>query len=168
MDNIKYIKEGNDRKLLSYFIDKMEDDLRIIDIMPSSCSLKTLDLLLDVFSLTKDMTAKEKRKLLANAFEVSKSVGSVFAVEKAVSAFLKEFELVEWFYTDDMKPNTFKIKTPNSNGFKSNDYKKIIENVERFKNVKCRLDSITITGRTETKLYTGSMVAANIKIRVRP
>lgn len=143
-------------------------DLDTINVLPKFARRELLPYLALMFDV--DITGleeKQARNLIANAIEIHRYGGTLYAVKKALSVCFDSFEIKEWFAFNG-EPYTFKIqvKINEAEIFKAEKFlkaKKIIANV---KNERSKLLGIEVKfPKGSTNIFSGVGVVCGVRTK---
>ena len=129
-------------------IDELSEDL--LDILAHDFKVDWWDA---------DYTLEEKRQTLKDSWLVHRMLGTKAAVELAISAIFPEARVTEWFDYDG-EPYHFRLTIDTTNEDTSSErYRRVLERVNYYKNLRSHLDEIAYIIRAEG-VATGYAAAA--------
>lgn len=137
----------NDNDLLRIYARIDELDEQLLDILAYDYKIDWWD---------KGLTLAEKRRTLREHWAVHRSLGTVGAVEKAVSA-IYETEVSEW-YEYDGKPYHYKLVCDTGGEIPDHDkFTAILEKRKYYDNLRSILEAVTfVIRRTTPTTYVGT------------
>jgi phage tail P2-like protein len=139
------------RKVLMYlFIDELPEE--VIDLLAWQDHVDFYE---------PDLPLGKKRELVGQAFSTHMSKGTPWAVDQVVSAAFDDSKVEEWFEYDG-EPFYFRITTTDRMT-DDKKYSDIFRAINAVKNLRSRLESITIRRDNQMGLYAGGVVT-NLKI----
>ena len=100
-----------------------------------------------------DYSLEEKRRTLANSWQVHKLLGTKAAVEMAIRAIYPETRVEEWFEYEDGEPYHFRLSINITNdNVDSKRQRRVLERLDFYKNLRSHLDRVTYFMKPEPAL----------------
>ena len=127
------------QKFASFLEQKIKDDYSDITLDPLLCHLSLLPHLALIYNVNiRGLSEKETRKIIDLSVKNKNDIGTVQAVERAITFFLKEGTLVQSYEdTENLTAGQFSVRTENSN------VRPFLENIKHFKNSRSKLVTIS-------------------------
>ena len=146
------------------------EEINRLLIYPAIAQLdeKLLDILAYDFKVDwwdADYSLEEKRRTLANSWQVHKLLGTKAAVEMAIRAIYPETMVEEWFEYEDGEPYHFRLSINITNdNVDSKRQRRVLERLDFYKNLRSHLDRVTYFMKPEPALaYAhGFLVATHV------
>lgn len=163
-------KSEFDKKLDDFFgleLDKF--DHKLISNMPYVCHKSLLPYLAVSFGVDIDnLSEKDARELLANAFKIHYYEGTLYSLKTALKAYFGGSEVSEW-HEYGGKPYYFKVNLEASKtGLDENTLKRIDKIINDYKNVRSVLESVDIKLTSHCKETNGIATITGENIEVLP
>lgn len=138
-------------------IDKLNEE--ILDILAYDLNVMWYDY---------DYPIDIKRKILKDAFNVHRYMGTKYATETALSAVFPGTQIKEWFEYDGT-PYFFKVLiNATSEGISGDRQAAVLDRIQFYKNLRSHLETIRYTVKKQTKLTVEAYSSVGQKLSIYP
>lgn len=118
-----------------------------------------------------DWTDAEKRAAIAAAFYVHSHKGTIGSIRRALQTIGYDIEVVEWFADEPVAaPYTFRVQLTDMNGHGVTEalQARLIKTIERYKNARSQLTSMTVQSVSSGRVYAGGALQVSEVITIDP
>jgi len=136
-----------------------------IDFDPMTCNDKLLPYLAQVWQVLywdESWTAVQKRKMVRDAREIHKHIGTAFAIEKMFEALDMNSRLVEWYEYDGEPYHFFVEVVLEDKPLTPELLKKIHNYIGVYKNVRTQLDYVSLSYEVKKQMHTHGGTVAEV------
>lgn len=163
-------KSEFDKKFDEFFGIKFDGlDLSVIDTLADSCPKKLLPVLAASFDVNiSALSETSAREMIKDAFRLHYYSGTLYALKKALKAFLGNSEVKEWFSYAG-RPYHFKVEIEiGDKPLLKDDYRTLDDLIKEHKNVRSVLESISLKAKRKINEFLGSAINNGELIKVMP